>query len=146
MFTSWSFITGQIIARGDVNVSAVKWHIDCSFCIVYPFIHPANMRQLDFYVYVNFIYLVVCLFDRDSAQLLSCTSFSYKLIYICSPMAWHNIFLRRINTVIKEPTKNCYKTYSLNKKHTPVRFHNTKMPQQKQPGLLRLSVCISSHD
>lgn len=31
------------------------------------------------------IYLYICLFHRDSAQLLLCTRVGYQLIYICSP-------------------------------------------------------------
>ena len=32
-----------------------------------------------------FIYLFICLFDRDNAQFISSARVNYKLIYICSP-------------------------------------------------------------
>lgn len=49
------------------------------------------VKKLMLLISINFIikllhYLFVCLFDRGSAQLLSCTRVSYKQIY-CSPWA-----------------------------------------------------------
>ena len=58
--------------------------------------------------YFLHIHLLVCLFDRVSAQLLSCTrAKSQKPFYICSPSAGDrdNISVKKINHHSKKKKK-----------------------------------------